>query len=447
MSSIVANAMNYKLEFGKKFFIYPILSSIFFLLYWVYGGLAFAIIGNIFLFIPLLIFDLNRNLYIYYLLLPNIALFKLDTNGFALISACLIFLFLRLLFHSGLKINIGYILLLISYLMISLISYYLEQTDLIIMNSEIRLVLDLFLVYSIAKINKSNMVTFFDKISESYIYGTILSSIIGLLYVILERIDLHMYRFEAINSDPNDFSLNLAFSVSLVLLRIYYKKGTIKDLIIIVMLTLFGLMSLSRGFLLSMSVNLVFFIYIFFSTSKITINKKILILLVISIVCFTFKNLISDTYQNIMDRITSQEASGGSGRILIWSAYLSEVFSNLKSFLIGVGKTRLYVGAIGENAVQHNLYLEIFTGKGIIGSFIVVGIYLSLFKAIKKSIGVYKNSLITFIPCFTLAIGFMFLNALNSDIGIMKIFLGFLATNVISKKLYLKTKLKEEQNV
>lgn len=437
MKIITSNEKKYQFSSSKFIFIFPILSSFSFLIYWINGGIPFAVLGIIFLFLPILVFEINTGFYVYYFLLPNIALFKLDTSGFALLSLYLAIVFIRLLFHSKLKINLSYFILLIVYLLISLISYFIEQTDLSIMTQEIRLVLDMFIVFHILKINDYNLVPFFDKISNAFILGTILSVVTGLLFILLEGINLDNFRFVAINSDPNDFSLNLAFSISLILLKIYYGKGKSQDLYIIFILTIFGSLSLSRGFLISMSLNLVFFIFIFFCTAKIKALLKIIFLFIMGLFIFNFRDLLNNLYLNIISRFISEETKGGSGRITIWFDFLDEITSNLKGLLIGLGKP-LYIQEFDRQAVQHNLYLEIFTEKGIIGGLVVFCIYLSLFTELKLKLSVNKFTLISFIPLFTLAIGFMFLNALYSDIGIMKIFLGFFAIIVFSKRSITK---------
>jgi O-Antigen ligase len=421
-------------NYWSSLFIWPILSTICFILYWELNINFFSYIGLLIYFIPIFFYDIHRCLMIYYFLLSNISMFKINHNSLALSSVFLIILFVKVLLNKKTKINLILLILLILYFIASILSYLLAQNDLTILSQEVRVVIDIFIAMSVIIIFNHNLKTFFNSISTAFILGCLLTSISGVIYAILQGNSFfNGYRLEAINSDPNYFSLCLAFSISLLLLKVYQRGSTNFDLILIVCFTIFGLMSLSRGFLISMAVNVLFFVYIF--AKRLNTIKKFFIIFILIMVIFITYDFLYKLYINFENRFISEETSEGSGRLEIWKMYIDETFSSIKNLLFGIGVPDLTYYKSGTIAVQHNLYLELLTGKGIIGATVVILIYIEIFRTIKKYVGIKGSSFIAFVPIFTLATGFMFLNGWFSDLGIMTFFLGFLATNIYNMEI------------
>lgn len=202
------------------------------------------------------------------------------------------------------------------------------------------------------------------------------------------------------------------------------------DLILIFVFIIAGLMSLSRGFLVAMIVNTLIIVYLLLTTSKIGIKNKVFILVFIIFITCIISDSLNMIISNLFERLTSEEYSGGSGRVEIWIEYIYMWIENLQNLFFGVGET---TKTMVNGHVQHNIFLEAITSKGIVGASIIVSIYTYLYIFIKNKMNIKKIKLISYIPILTLGLGFLFLNGLLSDIGIMTIFLGIYASNNYNK--------------
>lgn len=416
----------------SNIYIYPILSTILFTLYWSLDSKIFSYLGLIVYLIPLMFLDIQKLIVIYYFLLPNISLFKMSENSLALSSIFMIIIFIKMIITKKFKIDIKAYLLLTLYLISSTITYLLAENNLIILASEIRIIIDILVVISIIYVFENQIDDLYDIISKAFIYGCTLVIISGMAYPILKGINLIGYRLEGINSDPNYFSLCLAFAISLLILKIYIKKSSMLDFILIFIFVIGGLMSLSRGFMVAMSINTLIILYLILLTSKISIKNKIIIFITIISISCMMSDSLSLLISNLIQRLTSEEYSGGSGRIDIWKEYIHMFLLNLKNLFFGVGET---TNSMVNGHVQHNIFIEAISSKGIIGATIIANIYIYIYILVQNKINVSRVKLVAFIPIFTLCLGFLFLNGLLSDIGIMMIFLGIYACNIYNIKL------------
>lgn len=429
------NIVNEKHEVQKiwySYYIWPILSTIFFMIFWSFNINYFSYIGLLFYFIPLLFLNFTKCIQIYYFLLPNISLFKLGTYSLALSSVFSLLLLFKILINKKFRVNLFTLLLLIAYFITSIVTYLVAKNNLTILSQEVRVIIDILIVFSILEINKANLRNLFQNISNAFIIGCMATSLSGVFYVLTKNIKLDGYRLEAVNSDPNYFSLCMAFAISLILLKIFHYGTKNYDLFILLFLTISGLMSLSRGYIIAMAINILFFMYLFLISSKMSLLKRISIIVLLIFTIMVMNDFLYNLYQHFLNRTLSEETSGGSGRIDIWIFYLEKTFSSIRNILFGLGAPNEKLFGSNIFSVQHNIYLELFTGKGIVGTVIVISLYIHLYKTIKKFTKAKQNDIISFFPLITIAIGFMFLNGLVSDIGIMTIFLGFLTANIYS---------------
>lgn len=429
MNKLIIN-INEKSQYWSNLFIWPIIATTIFFLHWTFDFTYTVYIGVLAYFIPIFFLNIRNCLTIYFFLLPNISMFKLSSDSIAFSSILIGIIFIKLIFNKKIRINPISLVLIFLFLISSLLTYFIAEDNLILFTQDIRFVLNIIVIISIINIYKTNLNVIYNSISNAFIFGCVFSSLTGLLYSILNNVIMIKFRMEAVNSDPNYYSLCLAFSISLILLKIYKEKINKIDLFLLIVFTVFGLLSLSRGFLVAMIVNFSFFVYLFVLTKKINIKRKIIFSMFFIIIVFFMQNILYELYLNLKERTFSEEYSGGSGRLEIWKAYLIETFSNLKSLFLGLGEPKL-IYLTGNIAVQHNLYLELFTGRGILGTTIVILIYVKLANMLKGYlIVVERNQFASYLPILTLMVGFMFLNGLFSDIGIMTIFLALFAFNI-----------------
>ena len=203
-----------------------------------------------------------------------------------------------------------------------------------------------------------------------------------------------------------------------------------------------GLLSYSRGFIIAMIPNI---IAIMILRNRIRLKYYIQFTLIIGVLFILNFDYISNLWNELLLRFTLEEYKGGSGRVEIWIYYIRYYIGNFKNIVIGIGKPTLIVPGWGEK-VQHNIYLELLTGKGILGTAIILSIYGLLFKQIKKNFSIKKIDLFSYLPLITVGIAFLFLNGLVSDIGIMSIALSFYIAAYSRNKYVESNKLRGNKN-
>ena len=157
--------------------------------------------------------------------------------------------------------------------------------------------------------------------------------------------------------------------------------------------------------------------------------RAVLFLAVIGIIgLILFFNLLPSY---ITERFTLQHIlqDGGSGRLTIWSNYLSYYAEqNLDFWLFGAGRdvppTQIYLPEFGVVYYSHNLFIKVLIEGGIVGLALLVGsiVYL-LRKGIVNKNGMFVAALIAFV------VGAIFL-----DLDNMRIFYLILAYGVSINK-------------
>jgi hypothetical protein len=296
----------------------------------------------------------------------------------------------------------------------------MNKSNISVLFSEIRLVLNIFLIFSIIQVFKENNFDFMD-IGRSFVYGTVISVIFAIISS-LNKNSVLLYRLTFINGDPNYSAVCLAVSIAIIQYEMSNLKYRFKELILIFFLFSAGLFTLSRGFIIMIiPIILSIIIGVFPLKHKNFTGKIFLSIPIILIMVLIFKEKIIDLFQSYLYRFTDNEYRGGSGRIGIWQTYLQYIFSDINTILLGIGTETNSSGLFnGRSIAFHNLYLEILGSKGMVGSFSLLIIIL-LFLYETKKIWVFK----TYVPLLTSAFGFLFLSGLYSDISIMTISLSF----------------------
>ena len=107
---------------------------------------------------------------------------------------------------------------------------------------------------------------------------------------------------------------------------------------------------------------------------------------------------------------------GGSGRLTIWSNYLSYYADQMPSFWIfGAGRdvppTEIYLVEFGREYYSHNLFIKALMEGGVIGIALLIGSMVYLLRnGIKNKNGLFVAALIAFV------VGAMFLDLDNMRI-------------------------------
>ena len=314
--------------------------------------------------------------------------FKLQLGGFALLNV-LIFLFLvRLLINQRFKLNYRTSVPLFLFFAYSfLISINTGIIDCISIFISIFLGM-MLLCYKDEGFNICRLVEYTSA-------GLIVSSVIALfnsyfpnLAIVLgsSRIKLakgiYYYRFSGLQSNPNYYTVLISVVLAVFVVMFIYKKIKFFDVIFFVVLIIFGLMSSSMSFVVSiLALGVLVFIALFRKNIK-YLFLGLLVVLAAGALIYAFRN--TDFVSTVIYRAKSISDSDDinasaltSGRSSLWLMYIEYLFSNIKSLVFGVG-----IGANVYNIVgyqSHSYYIEIVFFTGLIGAFFYVWTMISIF--------------------------------------------------------------------
>ena len=208
--------------------------------------------------------------------------------------------------------------------------------------------------------------------------GTLGSSVIGTLKDTWPRVTvyfdniLYVYdngvesmRFTGLNYDPNYYAIGVIIAVFLCLCLFFNKEGNRLLLgSLITSLVVFGFISYSKMFLLSISLLAVIFLYY-----RIKSPKRFLIVLscaiLIAIVFYWWADK-TGYFRIMQDRLFGGDIS--TGRIDIWKDYLDYIWNSPATLLFGDGLGSPNYMSMGA----HNAYIELIFFLGIIGGIVMV---------------------------------------------------------------------------
>ena len=150
----------------------------------------------------------------------------------------------------------------------------------------------------------------------------------------------------------------------------------------------FGMLTVSRSFLLGLAAFLLVFLCSYKSKKKWPI--VICALLCLCIFAIVFNDITDKVIYNFIYRIDT-DVGGGSGRLIIWEACFEYLFSDPIITFFGAGSAS-YIGfSSGEkfdvSAGAHNLLLDILMSWGFVGAFIVIGSIVAMLHFIRRKYG------------------------------------------------------------
>ena len=211
--------------------------------------------------------------------------------------------------------------------------------------------------------------------------GTIFSGIVGLqkqtvptiasffTAVKTEYIDgVETVRFSGLYLDPNYFSILgivCLFGLAVYMLRSEVPKTV--ALILGVSLSVFGCMTLSKVFYISLVLGVVFLLIIYSKVSR-NVFKPLITALVLGGVAYYFAHK-SGIIDQIVFRFSAEDIS--KNRFNIWSDYIAYIQENVNILMFGAGINAELIGGNGA----HNFYIEMAYYLGIVGSALYVLLY------------------------------------------------------------------------
>ncbi len=244
----------------------------------------------------------------------------------------------------------------------------------------------------------------------AFCFGIIISSSLGLLKDTLPIINSfireatqkvgdkeYVERFVGLNTNPNYYTMDISVALSCLTVVMSTSKPRKLHIVLFATLSVFGLMSVSKSFLVVWAVLLMMLLLYGIRNGGTSFIKLILIFGVTAVLIYCFAQESIDTYIYRLTEDSGNDISGlTTGRTDIWVIYLKTIIKNERILLFGAG-----LGEILHKAT-HNTYLEAFYNVGIVG-------IVFWFFVFKMSIAIksFPRKFIYYIPAVILLIRFM----------------------------------------
>ena len=189
-------------------------------------------------------------------------------------------------------------------------------------------------------------------------------------------------RFAGLEGNPNYYTVGVIFAIACLAVIILNEKPRAHLYILIGILTVFGMMSVSKSFLLSYSVLLVlWFLFTVKTGGASNAFKFALAAAALVGVVFIFA---PESIQLFLVRFTKDSEgtlnSISTGRYGIWQTYLNEIFHNRRILFFGNGLNS--ISSLGRGT--HNTYFEAIYSLGLVGSGLLIFALKKIFEGIPK---------------------------------------------------------------
>jgi len=190
-------------------------------------------------------------------------------------------------------------------------------------------------------------------------------------------------RFAGLEGNPNYYTVGVIFALACLAVMILNEKPRAHWYILISILTVFGMMSVSKSFLLSYAVLLVlWFLFAVKNGGASNAFKFILAAAALVGIVFIFT---PESIQLFFVRFTKDSEgtlnSISTGRYGIWQTYLSEIFHSKRILFFGRGLNS--ISSLGRGT--HNTYFEAIYSLGLVGSGLLIFALKKAFEGIPKS--------------------------------------------------------------
>ena len=374
-------------------------------------------------------------------LVPNDSM--LAIGGFiSLSSAVVVVCLLKVLANGGSKVEIDGVVIVAGFTMITaaLIRYLGSGEAYVTGTIKITLSFILVAVYA-NRIGGGRDTALLEGVSVAFVVGCCV--LLTLSFANYYAFDLDYNRMRPVSGDPNYMSLYYSVVIGLLLVRVFTgaDRGgkAILDCALMILFVAGGLLSQSRGFIVMMVPVAVYLVVKMLKTMG---NRPFLGfgLLILAASAATVLSIQPDNVvDRIVGRLTSVETAGGSGRTLIWEAYIRNFFSSIGFFLFGVpqaalGDLGVHIG-VGRTVAVHNLYIETLCQQGFVFS---IGFVLAVV-GIRQQIP-HLRVPGSCLPLISLCAGYFFLS------GALSVTLPFILFVVFLTPLILNARLKAFKN-
>lgn len=219
-------------------------------------------------------------------------------------------------------------------------------------------------------------------------WGVLLASMVG--YFFAENGNFSQYitvdtnyigeeivsRFSGVNGDPNYYSALVIFAIASNFFH-FIHQPRVSHIVYASVLMAFGILSLSKMFLLLLAITLLLFLLGWIRTKGGLSTKGIasIFLMAVGVLVGGYFILNSESVQLILARMgaSSDLDELTTGRSDTWLEYIKEIFGSLEYFLFGINQNSKIAGI----HLTHNTFLQIWWKIGLIGM-LLVGAWFAL---------------------------------------------------------------------
>lgn len=256
----------------------------------------------------------------------------------------------------------------------------------------------------------------------SFSIGLIVASLCGMEIISLSHFSsyvtpfhyklgsLRLVRLQGTAGNPNYFSLDLNMAIS-CLLTLANSKYRIVNITLLVLLIVFGVMTLSKTFFVTLAIT--FFVYYLKQLNRINI-KNIAIAFGGLLTVLLFLNSDSVYVASILSRFNEDSVNIDmltSSRWSIWIGYLQYIFTHIDVLIIGRGIIAPYLIIDGgASYAMHNTYIEILYYLGVIGTIILV--YFIRLTGIRR---ICQQKSMATLPLIVMLVRFLAINIFNRE--------------------------------
>ncbi len=378
------------------------------------GSTLIALAGLLVILVPILFLNLNECIYLLLFYVPNCRMYKF-VSGNTFLGLFIMALFFKIIILERRTISRGVILAILS-MMAVLFANIATSGNTSSLVSGIRFIMGTVVVTCYGKAMKHDLddKKEYDACIKHFIYGCASMLTCGILFYLMQGKPLFDERFYAVHSDPNYVGMTLAVAISFLLTHIIYDKNAgAKEFIMVMYLLFGGMLTVSRAFVIAVSINLILILYIFTKGKNLSGMQKLGILILIGIVCYIFRDAISGMIESFQERFNDETMEGGNGRTEIATTYIDLWKRDVASIFWGIGSASTLYQMGVTDAVHHNYYVQILTTIGVMGCLAMLLVYGVLFKSI--SLKPFKPRFLLAFPFLTYAIMLLTLPALFDD--------------------------------
>lgn len=357
---------------------------------------------------------------LFFLLVPNERLLIIPEINVGLLNLIVIIIFIRQLLCGRYYIKKNTLYLIIIFIFAALPST-LFGGDFIPIIKFIRTSLLLIMLYNISfyniDLNYNNQ--YIRQVIGGFVIGTIIMGILGLIFegnfssILTRRLS------GGVSNNPNDFSMLLLTSTSILYVFLKNSKKIYVNLIIIFILSILGLMTQSRTFIFGYFIIIIFVLLkLIFTKFKFSKNQFFISVFTLILFYFIFSNDITkNVFKGAWDRIVNPNYGDISGgRIGIWKKYINLLFDNKNILLFGIGGfeniRNNYAGLLKDYSLRHmahNPIIELIVNYGILGLVSAITVFSHFFKLYAGPLNKsdISSCFYTFIPIVVLILNSM----------------------------------------